>query len=108
VVIISDGELKASGSLEELTSSLAEKDGVVLRLKKTGDEMTSLFKSIPGVENVAWQDDGLRIEWETDKDIRDVITRYIVDKNLGLIEMKSLGMNIEDLYLKVISGGTEQ
>jgi hypothetical protein len=31
-----------------------------------------------------------------------------VDKNLGLIEMKSLGMNIEDLYLKVISGGTEQ
>ena len=108
VVIISDGELKASGSLEELTSSLAEKDGVVLRLKKTGDEMTSLFKSIPGVENVAWQDDGLRIEWETDKDIRDVITRYIVDKNLGLIEMKSLGMNIEDLYLKVISGGTDQ
>ncbi len=108
VVIISDGELKASGSLEELTSSLAEKDGVVLRLKKTDDEMTSLFKSIPGVENAAWQDDGLRIEWETDKDIRDVIIRYIVDKNLGLIEMKSLGMNIEDLYLKVISGGTEQ
>jgi ABC-2 type transport system ATP-binding protein len=108
VVIISDGQLKASGSLEELTSSMTERDGVVLRLKKTGAELMTFFKSIPGVENVSQQDDGFRIEWATDKDIRDVITRYVVDKNLGLIEMKSLGMNIEDLYLKVISGGTEQ
>jgi ABC-2 type transport system ATP-binding protein len=108
VVIISDGQLKASGSLEELTSSMAEKDGVVIRLKKSGEELTSLFRDIPGVENVLQQDDGIRIEWGTDKNIRDVITRYVVDNDLGLIEMKSLGMNIEDLYLKAISGGTVQ
>ncbi len=108
VVIISDGQLKASGSLEELTSSLTERDGVFIRLKKAGEELMSLFSSIPGVENVFRQDDGFKIEWGTDKDIRDVITRYVVDNDLGLIEMKSLGMNIEDLYLKVISGGTEQ
>lgn len=108
VVIISDGKLKASGSLEELTSSLTERDGVVIKLKKTDEDLLSLFKSLPGVESVSQQDEGLKIEWGTDKDIRDVITRYVVDKNLGLIEMKSLGMNIEDLYLKVISGGTEQ
>jgi len=108
VVIISDGQLKASGSLEELTSSMAEKDGVVIRLKKSGEELMSLLRDIPGVENVIQQDDGIRIEWGMDKDIRDMITRYVVDKNLGLIEMKSLGMNIEDLYLKAISGGTVQ
>jgi ABC-2 type transport system ATP-binding protein len=108
VVIISDGQLKASGSLEELTSSMAEKDGVVIRLKKSGEELMSLLRDIPGVENVIQQDDGVRIEWGTDKDIRDVITRYVVDNDLGLIEMKSLGMNIEDLYLKAISGGTVQ
>jgi ABC-2 type transport system ATP-binding protein len=108
VVIISDGRLKASGSLEELTSSLAERDGVIIRLKKEGEELMSLYTSIPGVENVSRQDDGFKIEWGTDKDIRDVITRCVVDKDLGLIEMKSLGMNIEDLYLKAISGGTEQ
>jgi ABC-2 type transport system ATP-binding protein len=91
VVIISDGQLKASGSLRELTSSMTVRDGVFIRLKK-----------------VSRQDDGFKIEWGTDKDIRDVITRYVVDNDLGLIEMKSLGMNIEDIYLKVISGGTEQ
>jgi len=108
VVIISEGQLKASGSLEELTSSLSERDGVFIRLKKAREELLSLFSSIPGVENVSRQDDGFKIEWGTDKDIRDVITRYVVDNDLGLIEMKSLGMNIEDLYLKAISGGTEQ
>ncbi|MGD9347642.1 MAG: ABC transporter ATP-binding protein [Candidatus Aminicenantes bacterium] len=108
VVIISDGQLKASGSLEELTSSLAERDGVVIRLKKADGELIALLKGLPGVDNVSQQDDGIKIEWGTDKDIRDVITRYVVDNDLGLIEMKSLGMNIEDLYLKVISGGTVQ
>jgi ABC-2 type transport system ATP-binding protein len=108
VVIISDGQLKASGSLEELTSSLSDRDGVFIRLKKAQEELMSLFSSIPGVENVSRQDDGFKIEWGTDKDIRDVITRYVVDNDLGLVEMKSLGMNIEDLYLKVISGGPEQ
>ncbi|MGB6864439.1 MAG: ABC transporter ATP-binding protein [Candidatus Aminicenantaceae bacterium] len=108
VVIISDGQLKASGSLRELTSSLSDRDGVFIRLKKAGDELMSQFSSIPGVENVSRQDDGFKIEWGTDKDIRDLITRYVVDNDLGLIEMKSLGMNIEDLYLKAISGGTEQ
>ncbi|MGB6340461.1 MAG: ATP-binding cassette domain-containing protein [Candidatus Aminicenantaceae bacterium] len=108
VVIISDGQLKASGSLRELTSSMTVRDGIFIRLKKAGDELMSQFSSIPGVENVSRQDDGFKIEWGTDKDIRDLITRYVVDNDLGLIEMKSLGMNIEDLYLKAISGGTEQ
>lgn len=108
VVIISDGQLKASGSLEELTSSLSERDGVVIRLRKAEGELIPLLKELPGVDNVSQQDDGIKIEWEPEKDIRDVITRYVVDNNLGLVEMKSLGMNIEDLYLKVISGGTEQ
>jgi ABC-2 type transport system ATP-binding protein len=108
VVIISDGQLKASGSLEELTSSFVEKDGVVIRLKKAEEELMPLFRDLPGIENVSRVDDGFQLEWGKDKDLRDVITRYIVDNHLGLIEMRSLGMNIEDLYLKVVSGGTEQ
>ncbi len=108
VVIIRDGQLMASGSLKELTSSLTKTDGVVIRLKKAEEELMPFFRNLPGVENVSRVDDGFQIEWGTDKDLRDVITRHIVDNDLGLIEMKSLGMNIEDLYLKVVSGGTEQ
>jgi len=108
VVIINEGQLMASGSLEELTASFRKKEGIFIRLKKTGEEVASLLGEIPGVDKVSQEDDGFTLEWAKGKDITDEITKFIVDKDLGLYEMRPLAMNIEDLYLKVISGGVEQ
>lgn len=108
VVIINEGLLMASGSLEELTASFSQNEGIFLKLKKGGEETSLLLKSIPGVNRVAREDDGFTLEWARGKDIRDNITKFIVEKDLGLMEMRPLAMNIEDLYLRVISGGVEQ
>lgn len=108
VVIINDGLLMASGSLEALTASFREKEGVVLRLKKSGESVSSLLREIQGVDRISRENDELKIEWSKGKDLRDEITRLIVEKDLGLVEMRPLAMNIEDLYLKVISGGVKQ
>ena len=108
VVIINEGILMASGSLEELTASFIEKEGVIIKLRKGGKAILSLIRKIPGVEKVSQEDDEFKIEWTKGKDLRDEITKLVVDKELGLIEMKPLAMNIEDLYLKVVSGGIEQ
>ena len=108
VVIINEGKLMASGSLRELTASLQEKDGVFIRLREGGKEKLEHFQNIPGVDNVLTRDDGYRIEWTRGKDSRDDITRYIVERDWGLLEMKSLAMDIEQLYLRVITGRTEQ
>ena len=108
VVIINEGLLMASGSLEELTASFSQNEGVFLKLKKEGEETTLLLKSIPGVDRVAREDDGFTLEWSRGKDIRDEITKFIVEKDLGLMEMRPLAVNIEELYLKVIAGGVEQ
>lgn len=108
VVIINEGKLMASGSLEELSTSLQEKEGVFIRLREGGKDKVEHFKNLAGVDRVSVRDDGFRIEWTRGKDIRDDITRYIVDKNWGLVEMRPLAMDIEELYLRVITGGTEQ
>jgi ABC-2 type transport system ATP-binding protein len=108
VVIINEGKLMASGSLEELTASFKEKDGVFIRLREGGKEKVEQFQNIPGVDNVSTRDDGYCIEWTQGKDSRDDITRYIVERNWGLVEMRSLAMDIEELYLRVITGRTEQ
>lgn len=108
VVIINEGVLMASGLLEDLTASFREKEGVVVRLRKGGEAARNLFRKIPGVEKVSREDDGLTVEWKKGKDLRDDITRLIVDNNLGLIELRPLAMSIEDLYLKVVSGGEKQ
>ncbi len=108
VVIINDGLLMASGSLEALTASFREKEGVVVRLKKSGESTLSLLREIQGVDRVSRENDELKIEWSKGKDLRDEIARLVVEKGLGLVEMRPLAMDIEDLYLKVVSGGVKQ
>ena len=49
VVIINEGRLMASGSLEDLTASYSRTDGVFLRLRDGGEEAAALFRGLPGV-----------------------------------------------------------
>ncbi len=107
-VIINEGILMASGSLEDLTASFKKKEGVIIKLKKGRKDILSLLRKIHEVDKVSQEEDEFKIEWTKGKDLRDEITKLIVDKELGLLEMKPLAMNIEDLYLKVISGGAKQ
>ena len=108
VVIINEGKLMASGSLEELAKSLQDKDGIFIRLREGGKEKVEHLQNIPGVDSVSIRDDGYCIEWTRGRDSRDHITRYIVEREWGLVEMRPLGMDIEELYLRVIAGRTEQ
>lgn len=111
VVIINEGRLMASGSLDDLTASYSRMDGVFLRLRDSGEEAAALFRALPGVSSATAEasgpgaDGGIRIEWERGRDCRDDVARLAVDKGLGLREMRSLAMDIEDLYLKIVSGG---
>ncbi|MDH5467514.1 MAG: ABC transporter ATP-binding protein [Candidatus Aminicenantes bacterium] len=104
-VIINEGNLMASGSLEDLTASFKEKEGVVIKLRQHGKEIASLLGKIPGVARISQKNDEFTVEWGKGKDLRDEITKLIMDKELGLMEMRPLAMNIEELYLKIISGG---
>lgn len=107
VVIINEGQLMASGSLEDLTASFRKKDGIIIKIKDTKKGIP-LLKEISGVEKVTRKDSEINIEWSQDKDLRDEVSKTIVRNDLGLIEMRPLAMNIEDMYLKVISGGVGQ
>ncbi len=108
VVIINEGKLMASGSLEEIAASLQEKEGIFIKLRDGGQDKVEHFQNIPGVDKVTMEDDEYKIEWTRGKDKRDDIVKYIVDRGWGLFEMRPLAMNIEELYLRVITGGGQQ
>ncbi len=107
VVIINQGRLMASGSLADLTASFEKKDGVLVRLRRVGPEEAALFRGLPGVEKVAVEGDEIRVEWSRGRDLRDEVARVVLDKSLGLREMRSVA-GIEDLYMKIVAGGLEQ
>jgi ABC-2 type transport system ATP-binding protein len=107
VVIINEGRLMASGSLEDLAASFERNDGVILKLRRAGAEEAALFQGLPGVDRVSAEGNELRIEWSRGRDLRDDVARLALDRRLGLQEMRSVA-GIEDLYLKIVSGGLEQ
>jgi ABC-2 type transport system ATP-binding protein len=107
VVIINEGRLMASGSLEDLAASFERKDGVLLKLRRGGADEAALLSGIPGVDKVTVEGNELRVEWGRGRDLRDDIARLALDKGLGLREMRSVA-GIEDLYMKIVSGGLEQ
>jgi ABC-2 type transport system ATP-binding protein len=107
VVIINEGRLMASGSLEELTASFHEKDRIILRLRRGHEDALTALKTIPGVEKVSRHNGELAVEWNPGKDLRESVSRMAVEKEWGLLEMRTAAMNIEDLYLRVVSGGGE-
>jgi ABC-2 type transport system ATP-binding protein len=107
VVIINEGRLMASGSLADLAASYEKMDGVVLRLRRSGAEEAALFQGVPGVAKATVEGGEIRVEWGRGRDLRDDVARLALDKGLGLVEMRSLA-GIEDLYMKIVSGGLEQ
>jgi len=108
VVIVNEGRLMASGSLEELTASVGQAEGAIVRVRRDTMAAAEVLRSIAGVENIRPEEDGLRVEWKSGIDPRDEIARCCLDRGFGLLEMRPLSLSIEDLYLKIVSGGTEQ
>ena len=106
--IINEGMLMASGTLDEIAASVKVREGVVLKLRKGGEEAAAQMRHVTGVEKVGRSDKEYTVEWSKGQDPREDLVRIAVDKGWGLLEMRSLAMNIEDLYLKIVSGGTAQ
>jgi ABC-2 type transport system ATP-binding protein len=108
VVIINEGQLMASGSLEELTASFGKKSGVILKLRAGHDEAPAHLGKIPGVARITRQTGEIIVEWSPGRDLREAVSKAAVEKGWGLLEMRPVAMNIEDLYLRVVSGGEQQ
>jgi ABC-2 type transport system ATP-binding protein len=107
VVIVNQGRLMASGSLDDLAASFERNDGVILKLRRAGAEEAALLKGIPGVDRVSADGNELRVEWGRGLNLHDDVARLALDRGLGLREMRSVA-SIEDLYMKIVSGGLEQ
>ncbi len=108
VVIINEGRLMASGSLEELARSFSENDGVYLKLDRVDREVLGVFQQLPGLKSASAEGSEIKLEWPWGQDLRTRVLKLCLEKNLEIKEMRSLAMNIEELYLRIVSGGMEQ
>jgi ABC-2 type transport system ATP-binding protein len=106
VVIINRGRVVAEDTPEGLTARMRGSE--ILRLTVDGPEekVRNTVGSLPGVVQVKAEaaSNGVHtfeVETASGQDIRRELARSIVEEGFGLLELKQMGMSLEDIYLQL-------
>ncbi|MCB0411802.1 MAG: ABC transporter ATP-binding protein [Bdellovibrionales bacterium] len=103
IIIINSGKIIAEDSLDGLSRRMGGKKRVFLRLRRKQQELCSSLENLPGVTKV--DNAGSEIIAETDglEDTIEGLSSHVVEKGAGLIEFRTEGMNLEDIFIKLTS-----
>jgi ABC-2 type transport system ATP-binding protein len=102
VVIISEGEVVAEDTPQNLTARMKGGERVLLELEGEEKQVKEIFNSFPEVTglHVKKTDSGLlNVEVESKKDLRKEYAQELIAKKIGLLEMQSDKVTLEDIFL---------
>ena len=105
VVIINDGRVVAEDTPENLTRRLRGSERVSLEVRGPSDTVRSALKRLPNVLDVSVVSaDGrprLLVDCAVGQDVREDLAAAIVGNGWGLLELRSVGMSLEEVFLKL-------
>jgi ABC-2 type transport system ATP-binding protein len=102
VLIINKGKIVAEDTPQRLQEHLVGVQRFVLQVAGEGDGVPELIANIPGVEKVnAIQDGQLEFQTHPGQDCRPQVARAVVQANYDLLELRPIGMSLEDIFLQL-------
>jgi ABC-2 type transport system ATP-binding protein len=102
VLIINRGEIVAEGTPEELTAQLQGGERVFVRIAEAGPEVATVLKRVDDVIGVEPADEGgYQVSCSQGCDRRAELARAIVEQGWGLLELRNVGMSLEDIFLEL-------
>ncbi len=112
VVIINKGLVVEQDSTANLGRKLAKSDRVQVGVAGPGEEARILLGGLPGVQRaqVRSESEGvavLEVESTKGTDLRADIARAVVSKGWGLVELKALGLGLEEVFLQLVTQDSE-
>jgi ABC-2 type transport system ATP-binding protein len=103
VVIINKGRIVAEDTPEQLSARLRQSEKVSLTLKSRPADCETKLRGIPGVLHVLPGQGGgtFLVECELGRDLRDELARVAVMNQWGLLELRTVSMTLEDVFLQL-------
>jgi ABC-2 type transport system ATP-binding protein len=106
VVVINAGKIVAMGTPDELTRRLQGYETVLLTVEGPAAEIIERFQRVEGVNWVEPREsaDGrvtLEVHADKGKDARADLARAVVESGWKLYELRTSGMSLEDIFLKL-------
>ena len=114
VIIINEGEIAGDillsnggvSSIERASgtqASLNNSNTLDLEIHGNPQEIESALAEIPGVDVIDIRDSIYRVSYPIDVDLRSNISSTIISKGWKLLEMRSIEMTIEEVFLRLTS-----
>jgi ABC-2 type transport system ATP-binding protein len=109
VVIINRGRVVASGPLDRLMEELSPTTRIQVQVEGPADLVRSSLRALPGVMRVEARGvaDGVGtylVEAERARDARRDVVQLVTQQRWGLLELRPLGLSLEDLFIRVVAG----
>jgi ABC-2 type transport system ATP-binding protein len=106
VVVINEGKVVAVGAPEELTRRLLGYGTVLMTVEGPAAEVLDKLQRVGGVNWVEPRESSGRhatyeIHSEKGKDVRAELARAVVESQWKLLELKTSGLSLEDIFLKL-------
>ena len=103
VVIINEGRIVAEDTPDRLSARLRRSEKISVTVKNPRPGLTEQLASVPGVAHVFEQSEAgtFLLECELGRDLRDDVARFVVNSGLGLLELKTISMTLEDVFLRL-------
>ena len=106
VIIISDGRLVAVDTPDNLAHRLRGSENIRVEVRGPRDEVAKKLRALPRVLNVEIEgmDNGraaLTVACDANSDLREDIARSVVEGGWGLLEMRPVGMSLEEVFLQL-------
>jgi ABC-2 type transport system ATP-binding protein len=101
VVIISGGSIVAEDTPDQLSARLRHSEKIALTLTRAPAEAEARLREVASVQRVYANGPAgsFMLECELGQDIREDVARLAVTNNWGLVELKSISLTLEDVFL---------
>ena len=104
VVIINNGRIVAVDAPDRLSARFRRSEKISITMKMPPPDVADRLRTLPGLVSVFEAGDAagaFLIECELGHDIRDEIARFVVGQGWGLLELKTISMTLEDVFLRL-------
>lgn len=103
VIIINRGQIVAEDSLESLGKRLSASGQVMIRVIRGHDELLGSLGSVPGVLGVRRHGHSIEVSVDHSEQTIEAIANHVVKKNAGLLELKAVDLDLEEIFIRLTS-----
>jgi ABC-2 type transport system ATP-binding protein len=109
VIIVSGGKLITIDTPDNLKSRLRSALVIDALVRGDRESVTRHIASLPGVRSVAcvesFEDDShsFRIEADDNTDIREPVSRSVIEQGFGLLGLNTIDMSLEEIFVQLVT-----